>query len=560
MLELIVVVIGAFLLVRAIQRLTGRSGIDYGPVGWCAGTRWRTLAPLARVSARRLCAHPAFLVGVAVTPLMLWAATSAEPWHVTSTQIALALVPLAWFTIVAANLIVLRPTRTSTAELLATLPTAQPVRTAGMLLAAWVPATAAVLLAAGWVAVLHHRALSGTPDWGEIGTGVAIVVGGVAVGIAVGRWLPSATFGVVAVVAVIVLQARFLDVTTWPWNRTQADQRRFLAFFAEPTSVGDPALEIRPTGWHLVYLVGLTILVAAVALARDGVPRRLVVGIAAAIGVVGVAGWVQTRPPTERAAAAMVSYLTEPARHQHCERRGQVEYCAYPPSVDRIDDWQARIDGVLGLVPDAVSSRGLQVVQRAPVTIGDSDCGPQEYVDALPASVSERLNPQSVWPDDGLVHPDLGNGSLPCSDRDLHELFTAVQAGAWSVGLPPAPHHDDRRCTADGQARAVVALWLGAAATPGGADLLDAVVAEGASGPRLTFDGWNNPPMWGAVYSTADATMAVALAGLPAAGVADALHDNWDHWVDPATTSGELAAAFDLAEPPVASSSSASCR
>ena len=129
--------------------------------------------PLARAENRRLVRHPAFITGIVLTPLMLWAATIAdhtarEHWRGLSTDVALALVPLGWFTIVATNLLALRPNRTGTVELFAALPAPQPVRTAGALSAMAAAVTAAVLLATGWVILLGARGGTvGTPRLGR---------------------------------------------------------------------------------------------------------------------------------------------------------------------------------------------------------------------------------------------------------------------------------------------------------------------------------------------------------------------------------------------------------
>jgi hypothetical protein len=247
----------------------------------------------------------------------------------------------------------------------------------------------------------------------------------------------------------------------------------------------------------------------------------------------------------------MVGFLTEPSGYQTCEQRGRVQYCAYPSSQHLIDEWQARVEGVLAFVPAGVAGRSLEVSQRIPTTIGNSDCGPQPFLAGLPEAVADRLTPPAVWPDDGELHPDLGNGAFPCSDRDINELFTAVQAGAWGVGLPPAPRHDDQRCRADGQARAVLALWLAAAATPDGADLLRDLASEGASSSGvLSFDGWDNPPMWGVVYTASDAATAVdMLEQRQATEIADVLGRHWQRWTDPATSSTDLARHLGLPEP-----------
>jgi hypothetical protein len=563
---LLVAVFGVWWVVRSVRRRR-ESGPppEQGAVGWTTSTVWRTLRPLAAVENRRLLRHPAFVAGIVLTPLMLWAATivdhtSREHWRGLSTDIALALVPLGWFTIVASNLLVLRPSRSGTAELLATLPAPQPLRTAGALATIGVAVAAALSLSAGWVVLLSARGDAvGTPQWAEIGAGVLVVAGAVTVGVAVGRWLPFAAFGIAATVAVSVIQARFLDDTTWPWNVPHSHPVRFLGFLAEPTSVGDLALEDRPAWWHLVYLAALVALMCVVALARDGVPRRLGAALVAAVGLVAVAGWAQTRPPSADRIAAMVSYITEPTGHQACERRAGVRYCAYPPSRHLVDEWDARVQGVLALVPPTVARRPLAVIQRIPTTIGNSDCAPRPFLAGLPAQVTERLSPRTVWPDDGNLHPDLGNGSFPCDDRPTNQLFTAVQAGAWAVGLRPAPHFDDQRCSADGQARSVVALWLAAAATPDGAELLDELSSEGASQTgALTFDGWDNPPMWGVVYSASDARLATAMLEQPTRRVANVLADDWPRWADPATSSTELARRFGLPVPP-GSAGAATC-
>jgi hypothetical protein len=555
---LILAAFGVWWLVRSVRRRR-ESGPppERGPVGWTTGTRWRTLIPLTCAENRRLVRHPAFITGIVLTPLMLWAATiadhtSRELWRGLSSGLALALVPLGWFTIVATNLLALRPNRTGTGELFAALPAPQPVRTAGALSAMATAVTAAVLLATGWVVLLQARGGTvGTPHWDEIGAGVLVVAGAVTVGVAVGRWLPFAAFGVVAAVAVSVIQARFLDDTTWPWNMPHSHPVRFLGFLAEPTSVGDPALEIRPAWWHLLYLAALVTVMCGVALARDGVPRRLVAVMVATISVAAVAGWVQTRPPSDSQVAAMVSYITQPVAHQTCEQRQDVRYCAYPPSRHLIDEWEARVTGVFALVPPSVAQRPVEVIQRIPTTIGNSDCGPQPFVAGLPAKVADQLSPQTIWPDDGNLHPDLGNGSFPCDDRPTNQLFTAVQAGAWAVGLPPTPHNDDQRCTADGQARAAVALWLGAVATPNGAALLRDLSSEGASSSgALTFDDWDNPPMWGVIYTASDARLAIAMLEQPARPIADTLADDWPRWVDPATPSSDLARHLGLPAPP----------
>jgi hypothetical protein len=368
----------------------------------------------------------------------------------------------------------------------------------------------------------------------------------VAVGVAVARFLPFAVFGVTAAVATIFLQARFLDVTTWPWARQESDPMRFIAFLAEPTSVGHDILEVRPAGWHLVYLAALVVLVALIALTRDGLRPLVVAALAACLAVAGVAGVVQTRPPTDTQIASMVSFLTEPESHQRCVEREDVVLCAYETNEHRLDDWQQRVEAVRALTPSGVAQRPVEVIDRVPTLTGSSDCSPQSFLEGLPAELVDQVTPARLWPEDGAVHP--GTDRFPCGGRKTAEFFTAVQIGSWAVGLPSSPHGSDERCTADGQARAALALWLGAAATPEGRLRLQQVLEERVhrGSPVLTFADWDEPPMLGVHFATADAELALAAAKLPIEQVRAVVAKEWDTLVDPSTSSATFASLLGL--------------
>lgn len=525
-----------------------------GPVQSARETEWRGLLPLARADAGRVLRHPAFLAGVVLTPLMFYAATKTESgWWTASTGIALALAPLGWLTIVATNLAALRPRRTGADELFGSLPTPQSVRTSALLASGIAPAMTAIVLAVGAVvtlAVTRGDELRGSPQWAEIAAGVLLAAGGACVGVAVARWLPRGVYGPLAVVVVILLQTRFLDATTWPWDRGEADSIRFFGFLAEPTSVGDPFLELRPSGWHLLYLTGLVVAMAAVALAREGM-RRPVAGLLAAGLVVTVgAGWGQTRPLSEAREVEMVEYLIDPRAHQMCQQAKGVEYCAYPDFADDVPKWRDRVEATLALIPAvAFTDRPpLKVIQRPATIASNDDCSPVAFHTSLSRSVAERVSPSELWPADGNVHPPFVEESSACSEEDLHGFFLAVQTAAWTAGLPPAPWGLNRRCDANGQARAVVALWAGAAATPDGAETLRMIVrsAQGEGAARLAFAAWDDPPMWGVDYTVADARTALALLKVPTAGVRTVLERDWVRWTGSGTSADELAKEFGV--------------
>ena len=131
--ELLIIAVVVLLVFRGLSRAADR--VDGAqPVGWVPDTKWSVVAPLSRTDLRLLMRHPAFVAGVLVTPLMLFAATeSVSSWRYASAGIAGGLVPLGWLTIIAVNLVTLRPRRTGTEELFAVLPAPQSVRTSAML-------------------------------------------------------------------------------------------------------------------------------------------------------------------------------------------------------------------------------------------------------------------------------------------------------------------------------------------------------------------------------------------------------------------------------------------
>ena len=553
--ELLVIAAVVLLVFRGLSRRNATAdgtGI-IGPVGWSADTNWRVVRPLVRADVWRVLRHPAFIAGVLLTPLMLIAATESETrWREVSAGTALALVPLGWMTIIATNLVALRPQRTGTDELLAALPAAQPARSSALLATAFGPVIVAAVMAGGWLAYVGGRdeELRGSPQLDETAAGLLIVAGSVCVGVAVARWLPNAGFGMLAAIATIVIQVRFLDVTTWPWDRTEGDPLRFLAFINDQFGVTDDFLEIRPSGWHLLYLGGLVVVMAGVALARDGIRRPVGAVLSVGVIVAGGAGWMQTRPPSTARENEIVSYLTEPVAHQVCEQSAAVRYCAYPDFAADLPRWRTRVEATLALLPTTAADNRipLEVIQRPAIIVSNNDCLPRAFKDGLPPGVADRLSSADLWPADGQVHPPLEDDSFPCSGFDVKGFFLGVQTGAWATGLPPAPHDDNERCTASGQARSAVALWAGAAASPDGARTLRRVTDEGSTGDGLliTFAEWDNPPMWGVDYAVGDAEVALAMLELPAAEVSSTLDRDWVRWTDPGTSTSVLAGELGI--------------
>lgn len=529
-----------------------------GPVASSPTTDWGVLAPLARAETKQVLLHPASIAGVLLTPIVLLAATSeAGTWREVSGGVALGLVPLGWMTIIATNLVAQRPRRAGAEELFATLPAPQAVRTGALLATVVGPTSVAALF--GVVAMVlvgnDPKTFSGSPELLETAAGVLIVAGAVALGVAVARWLPGGGWGIAAVTVVIFLQARFLDVNTWPWNRPEGDAMRFLGFLAQPTHSGVNYLEPRPAAWHLVYLAGLSTLMGGVALAHEGLRRNLRILIGGALAVAVVAGWVQTRPLSDSQEAARAAFLLDPAKHQVCEDSDGVTYCAHSDFVGEVGEWRDRVGATLRALPAAARDgrRPLEVRQRPATVIGDSNCSPMKYLQSLTSGIASRIDADALWPADGNVHPSFGTESFPCSGRGVNHFFLAVQTGAWAVGLPPAPHGDNVRCVAPGQARSSIALWAAAAATPDGERILRDVTTDGApEGVLIDFADWEGPPMWGVDYATADAALALEMLSVATDEVRTTLAADWEHWIDATTSSEALAVELGLDPPTIA--------
>lgn len=427
-----------------------------------------------------------------------------------------------------------------------------------MLLACLAAAPLAAVLLVAW-AVRWAAAASPTgagPDLGELAVPVVIAVGGAVVGVAVARWLPHPLAAVPAILTTAVIAGTTATSLSAP--------TRWLSFWLDPGALGLAVLDHRPTLWHLVWLGAGVAVMAVVALLRNAVGRPAAGATLSAAGLVGpvavlamgavvvaaLSGWAQTRPLPEARLAAMVTTLERPAEVQVCRTEGLVTACAYDEHSARIDEWLPVLQSTLAAVP-ADARRPLVARQRVPTVVGNPDCGATRSLDVMAPSLRRALDPDRAWPADGLVHPPTHDERLPCGGTDVGWFFTAVQAGAWAVGLPPAPHGLDVRCAADGQARAALALYLGGRGVAGGQSTL-ALVTEtapwgadqrmdfGVGGGRIDYGGWDQQPQWGVAWHRSDTQAAARLLGVDPARIAAVLEAHWERLVDPSTPTAEL--------------------
>lgn len=268
---------------------------------------------LAWIEGIRLVRHPIFLAGAALS--VVFALTYAPQADVGGRYFVLmgpAALPLALAALVVSNLAALRSRRGDTGELYRSLAAPAHVRTVAHLLAAGCGALAcAALVGAGFAAYGAWEGLVVTPlgdravpSLFELAQGPVAVLALGALGVALARWLPFLPVAGVAAVALLVVEipfalwnlqsgyvwlaplvntARVGADSSWPCAPDQA-WPCFLDRFATDSAA-----------WHLVYLAGLALALAAAALLKHGLHRRTLL-VGAAAGVLVVAGAVLQLP------------------------------------------------------------------------------------------------------------------------------------------------------------------------------------------------------------------------------------------------------------------------
>ena len=248
--------------------------------------RTRAVLALAWSEGRRLLVHPVFLA------LLVFNLIYSISWipdaiaHERPDLLGVAFFAWSFFlgvgVLIAANLAALRSRRDRTEELYLSLPMTPARRTVGHLLSAG-PAAVAIGLAllglAVWLSVSGHEV---EIDHGRFLTGIdladlAVYVGVlVALGVVLARWVPHPAAGPVAVIGLFVLIGPVSSDSNLeplvPW-----------------------VMPVGGSGWHLLYLTGVAVLLGAIAVLKHGMSR--IVGLWLGVGIVlsAVAGTVASR-------------------------------------------------------------------------------------------------------------------------------------------------------------------------------------------------------------------------------------------------------------------------
>jgi hypothetical protein len=537
--------VGALVLQRGGDRRTGPDhawsasggGPPLAPAPRPPASTWGTARALGRVEARELLASGSFGVGLGFCALLLllfgiiWAPENTDPWFDVAPLTPWYCLPLVGMTVVGAHRACTRAHRDGVDELLDTCPVAEVTRTYGFLLSAVTPLVTSFAFLGIGAALLavrdpHIYGSLAARDWADVAAALLLGVGAVALGVGVGRWLRFSLAPIVAVVAVGFLGGAISGIGGHDWNP-------YSTLAMSPTIEWDsPVFQARPAGWHLLWVLGLTVLVALGAVARHRRDRVVRVLAIATVGVVAIAGVGATRPMPAAAAQRIARAVADPAAVQECTTTAAITVCLFPvhrPAGARILEELAPLAAVL---PAGAGEWTLR--QRYDADLAD-----------LPPEVRRLLAP-------GDLEVPIREVAIAFEDDHLVSIGSVShQLALGSVGLPDEADERLLPAVAAGQARGVVALWLATR----GKDAKEIRELTTSPLPRSSdpFDRGSleegDCSVPAVVWSAQDLAAARALVALPAAAVTAVLDTGWTRWTDPQTGTDELLGALGL--PPV---------
>jgi hypothetical protein len=529
---------------------------------------------LASIEARRIALHPATLFGAALSIWTMWGLNVGEApvLNRAGTNVAFPLGLLAGGALIAASSAAVRMWNTERSEAIDITPASERARTLALL--AGCSAAVAIglvlqLLVLGWM-MLNGPVTA--LNWWEVLAGPATVGLAISVGVAAGRWFPSRAIGPLALIALIGASIYLQMVDT---IRQFGEQVRWLSP-AIPLEFDPVELTFRAPAAHLLYLLGLALLFASLALLKGNhswmsIP---ITGLAVSVVVVALSAVSQAQSYDRFDYEARLQALLPPSADYLCTQNGRGTYCAYPGYEGWIEEWAALVEPVLDLAPDEVSGRGL-TVQQYPTHALDHQ-GSVVEIDYEPGLATGMWWGRQVG----------GDGD---TWGDAYPFGMALGAAAWAVGLPLEPVAGTWELQADGsesfvpgteghspddvsystcdtwnQGRAVVALWMASQASPVTEQhltnqiehprnrLIETFEDSQTDGTFTVYNFWDTigvgqPYPWYALeFHNREAYYAYQLLEQPHPEVAEAIHNNWNVLTDPETTTVEALALLGV--------------
>ena len=566
--------------------------------------RWVVVA-VARAHGRQILRHPLVWLGTVASMVLLVGlpeqATGMPEFARYSTFVGLGSAPLAAATLLAGHHNVSRPWRDGTEALFTSLAAKPSARTAGQLVGAVAAAVPALVVLVAWIGYLTTIGTTGTPDVGELAVAPVVAVLAAVVGTSVATWAPQrfAGFAALGVFAAIQMVLQDLPAGTVHW----------LAWWRTSLWHTSADLWIRPTGWHLAYLVAIAVAIGGVALLRHGRTTPRLGGVALAVVAVAVAGAAQLPNPTEAEVEAVYDRIANPEKYWDCEQTGRVEVCLFPA----YSGWRSELldtaRNTLAPLPDNARQQ-VTITQhhhRYPSQLMDEFGLAHPMYDTLQARSSELPDSDQTgrtisidttrW--ETTVNEGFGialatakrAAGLPLQpltlrehvDADTYDQLVAAAEKGFVTSDDPSMAADvpdgtpgevpgsvvlddgtaiitlTKECRPTGQARAAVAMWLAGQSGPERAGFLASLAQQVTtlstdSGIETEDGGFvPTPPYLENYLHTQDpalqwpaeaAHLGAQLLDIP--DVQEQITGRWDRWTDPATTTDELVAAFDL--------------
>ncbi len=550
----------------------------------------RVLLLAGRREALWLARSPLVLAGLGITAWLIWlnnhvpalpyniyGLPQAPVWWGSDVSIVACILAMAGAVLVAAQLAAGRARRDGMEQLYASYPASAAVRTGAQLLGVIGPvalALAATGAAWGWV---DSQGTLGAPRLWVLGAGLLLVALAGSLGSALGSWLRHPMAGILAVLIVGLIEIDLVLSISNPIHLP--DGTAWLFPWSDPGSLltALPGLTVPyPPPAHLAELAGLIALATVAALWRTLTNRRA----AACVAVVATAvtcwsGWSEAKPVSATVLDTIAREVTQPAQAEQCEAQRGVRYCYYPAFAPLARQWSVPVGAVLSRVP-RLSGRALTVRQvwdigflQPPLlspTGLTSNGSP-----TMPLTTTVGNFEQALSTNPGLISgtsaPPVYTDASWGAGASLGpaQFALALSTAQWATGLPTTGRLVSYNnsygsgtavlaCVPTGQARASIALWLAASATPGTRSAFEHVGAPGATqvGKKwlATVQEPGSGPSVGLTATAQEAALAAQMLRLPQRRVESVLAARWPYWLRPRASAAELAAALGVRLPP----------
>lgn len=357
---------------------------------------WSAVVALALFEARRLLLRVPMLLAFALyVAWIVWRTPKLGNGHPAlqdadrATQSGPLLIGFA--VLLCVNQAVLRSRRRDTERHFTVLVLEPWGRTTAHLLSVVAPAllvTVGVLAQFGWSAVKSDAVGSGSPAELLVGPLTVLLFG--AIGVLLARLLTS---GFAAPLLLVLFFFLFV-AGAFPAGGGERGLRWLAPIIGENSSTALPSdLMGRPAAWHALYLLGLALTVALVAVLAGGSRSWALRGaVAAALALAVTAGAVQTAALPAKTIAAREAATRTPERVQTCVRRDGSTYCAFPEWTPRTATWAGVVDHVRSLAGGTAHRQPLLVRQRIDATYGlTSDAA------ILPSTTPHQVTVGTGW-------------------------------------------------------------------------------------------------------------------------------------------------------------------